>query len=61
MFVLARVKKYDQFQLNLNILKPCYYGTRFFFKNKLYKQIRLEVQKIKNMLRTFEGFADFKT
>ena len=31
--------------------------TRFFiYKNKVYKNIRLQWRKIKNMLRTYQGF-----
>ena len=33
------------------------YFTRFFYKNKVHKNIRLQWQNIKNMLRTYQGFG----
>ena len=34
----------------------CWKIYTFFYKNKVYKNIRLQWQKIKNMLRTYQGF-----
>ena len=35
--------------------------TRFFIRTNYIITLGFENQKIKNMLRTSEGFADFKT